>query len=161
MKRTGFARKVYTPTPAAPVRPLVQPVNYARISANDAAVVPKPAAYRDLALLDMARGRPCLMPRPTHAGTDTTVAAHSNHLDHGKARGRKADDCYSVWACALCHGWYDQGCADRYEKRRAFDAALARQRVEWERIATDPGEPLRFRQAARRAVDHINQRRET
>lgn len=157
MKRTGFKPRVYDPPPPAPARALVQPVNYARISANDAAV-PKPAPYRDRALLDMARGRACLMPRDTHAGADTTVAAHSNHMDHGKARGRKADDCYSVWACASCHTWYDQGSADRYEKRRAFDAALARQRIEWERIAVDPQEPLRLRQAARRALDYINSR---
>lgn len=157
LRRTGFARKAYTPPPAAPLRPLDRPVNVARISANDAGpAVVKEEPYRDRALLDMARGRPCLFPAAVHAGLETTVAAHSNHMDHGKARGRKADDCYSVWACAICHSWYDQGSADRYEKRRAFDAALARQRVEWERIATDPAEPLRFRQAARRALDYIN-----
>lgn len=159
MKRSGFKPKVYTPLPPAPVRPLVQPVNYARISANEPAI-PKPEAYRDRALLDLACGRPCLFPGTMHAGPETTVAAHSNHMDHGKARGRKADDCYSAWACALCHGWYDQGNADRYEKRRVFDAALARQRVEWERIASDPAEPLRFRRAARRALDYINRGKE-
>ncbi len=155
MRRTGFARKPYTPPPAAPLRALERPVNVARISANEAAI-PKPEPYRDRALLDMARDRYCLMPGTSHDSPDTTVAAHSNHLDHGKARGRKADDCYSVWACAACHTWYDQGAADRYEKRRAFDAAFARQRLEWERIATDPQEPLRFRRAAFRAVEHLD-----
>lgn len=155
LRRTGFKRPERPAKVPVLLQPLVQPVNYARISANEPAI-PKPEAYRDRALLDMARGRPCMFPLAVHAGTETTVAAHSNHMDHGKARGRKADDCYSVWACGACHSWYDQGSADRYEKRRAFDAAMARQRVEWERIATDPAEPLRFRQAARRALDYIN-----
>lgn len=159
MIRAGFKRPERPPKVPALLRPLERPVNVARISAN-AATMPKPEPYRDRALLDMARGRPCLMPGELHAGPETTVAAHSNHMDHGKSRGRKADDCYSVWACATCHSWYDQGSADRYEKRRAFDAALARQRLEWERIATDPQEPLRFRSAARRALDHINLRSE-
>lgn len=162
MRRTSFQRKYYTPAPAAPLRPLAQPVNVARISARDAGpAVPKEEPYRDRALLDMARGRPCLFPGAVHAGPETTVAAHSNHLEHGKARGRKADDCYSAWACAICHSWYDQGSAGRHEKRRAFDAALACQRQEWERIATDPQEPKRLRMAARRALEHINQRRES
>lgn len=156
MRRTGFKRPERPPKVPALLRPLDKPPNYASISANDPAIQ-KPEPYRDRALLDMARGRPCLMPGDVHAGLETTVAAHSNHLDHGKARGRKADDCYSVWACATCHSWYDQGSADRYEKRRAFDSAFASQRLEWERIADDPQEPMRFRVAARRALDHINQ----
>lgn len=151
----GFKRPERPAQVPALLRPLEKPVNYARISANESAI-PKPEPYRDRALLDMARGRPCLFPGAVHAGPETTVAAHSNHMEHGKARGRKADDCYSAWACATCHTWYDQGSADRYEKRRAFDEALASQRMEWGRVAADLQEPARFRNAARRALDHIN-----
>lgn len=160
MKRGGFPRKTYTPPPAAPLRALTRPVNYGHASTGVLADE-KPQPYRDRALLDMARGRPCLMPGRLHADTDTTVAAHSNHMEHGKSKGRKADDCYSVWACAICHAWYDQGNASRFEKRRAFDEAFAEQRLQWRKIASDQHEPMRFRAAALLALEFINQRRET
>lgn len=120
--------------------------------------IPKERAYRDPALLDMARDRPCmlLIPAICNHRTDTTVAAHSNWMDHGKSGSRKADDCYSVWACHSCHLWLDPGKASAREKRFAFMAAHARQVLAWRQIAADPTEPERFRKAARRALEHLN-----
>lgn len=43
LRRTPFARKPYSPPPAAPLRPLERPVNVARISAND----PGPAVAKE------------------------------------------------------------------------------------------------------------------
>lgn len=118
----------------------------------------KSEPYRDPALLEMARGRPCLLmvPAVCNHRVDTTAAAHSNLAIHGKAGGRKADDCYTVWACAACHiPWLDQGRAPAHVKEQAFMEAHARQVLAWRLIATDPSEPERFRRAARRALEQL------
>lgn len=120
--------------------------------------VVKPEPYRDAVLLDSARGRPCLLlvPAVCNHRLDTTVAAHSNHQEHGKGMGRKADDCYVVEACAACHYWLDFGKATGAAKDAAFMAGHALQVLTWRLRATDPAEPERFRQAARRALERLN-----
>ncbi|MGE4243699.1 nuclease domain-containing protein [Ramlibacter sp.] len=126
--------------------------------------VPKSKPYRDAALLAMAKDRPCLMLVPGMCShrTDTTVAAHSNFSAHGgKAKGRRADDCFSVWACEACHiRWLDQPIGHngptKAQKESAFMAAHSRQVMAWRVISTDPSEPERFRRAARRALEHLN-----
>lgn len=99
----------------------------------------KTTPYRSPALLALARGKPCLLNAVeaclTSRDTSTTVAAHSNQSKHGKGMGRKADDCYSVWACVHCHTWLDQGKAPKSEKVRAFDAAHRRQIIMWQGIS--------------------------
>lgn len=111
---------------------------------------PKSEPYRDAVLLEMARGRVCLLLAVAHCrrlmhDSSTTVACHRNE---GKGMARKQSDCYSVWGCFDCHVWYDQSGAPREEKRRAFDAAMDRQVSAWERVVADPAEPERFRKAA-------------
>lgn len=121
--------------------------------------IAKVDAHRNRALLDMARGRPCLLrvPGVCQGGTETTVAAHSNWACHGKAGARKADDQYSVWACAACHiGWLDQGPAPKEEKQTVFMRAHAAQVLEWARIERDPSETPRVRKAARWALEQLN-----
>ena len=111
----------------------------------------KVTAHRYPILLEMAEGRPCLLLAVTSCqalNSETTVACHSNLGIHGKAKGRKADDEYSVWGCAACHEWYDRSGAPRAEKRRAFMGAHSRQVLHWRYIATDPAEPPRFQRAA-------------
>lgn len=116
-------------------------------------------AYRDRALLDMAEDRPCLlMATGGHQTYGTTVAAHSNLSIHGKGAMRKADDCYSVWACFACHAWLDQGGAPKAEKARAFEAAHKLQMIEWRKIAEDASEPERFRKAAKAALEKLGER---
>lgn len=122
------------------------------------AAAPKPEAYRDLMLMQMARGRPCLLLavdscfRLKHDHS-TTVACHRNE---GKGMGRKQSDEQSAWGCYHCHLWYDSSGAPREEKRRAFTAAHERQVLAWQLIATDQTEPERFRKAAQRALERLN-----
>jgi hypothetical protein len=129
--------------------------------ASDAGIpasAPKTEPYRDTALLEMARGRPCLLlvPAACSQRTDTVVSAHSNLPEHGKGMARKADDCYSAWGCFACHSWLDQSKASAEQKLMVFIAAHARQVLAWRLIAMDPNEPERFRKAARRALEHLN-----
>jgi len=96
---------------------------------------------RDKNLLELAKGERCLLMAVDNCLLDdgtTTVACHSNFLEHGKGRGLKASDAYTVWGCHVCHEWLDFGGAPKAEKRRAFDAAHERQVSEWRDIANDP-----------------------
>lgn len=116
---------------------------------------PKDTAKRNPHLLDMAQGQPCLMrvPDVCNGNTSTTVAAHSNQLTHGKGKARKAHDCYTVWSCARCHSWLDQGySATKHQKVTAFNEAHKRQIKEWTTIAMDEREKPKDRAAARWAL---------
>ncbi len=123
-----------------------------------AASVPKTEPKRNRALLDLARGMPCLLRLPglCQGGTETTVAAHSNQAIHGKAGARKADDQYSAWACMACHCWLDSGPAPRTEKDRAFERAHLRQVEAWRVIAIDSKRSQRDRDAAQWALSQLN-----
>ena len=121
-----------------------------------AAAAPKSAPYRDLMLLQMQHGRPCKLLAVADcllSDGSTTVACHENQ---GKGMGSKVSDERSAGGCYRCHCWYDQSGAPRAEKRRMFMAAHLRQVLEWRRIAADPAEPERFRNAARRALERLN-----
>jgi hypothetical protein len=91
--------------------------------------------YRSKPLLAIARGKPCLLTAVAGCrGTDgtTTVAAHSNQAKHGKGGHIKANDTYTVWACAVCHTWLDSSYdATQEQKVAAFDEAHYRQLREW------------------------------
>lgn len=120
---------------------------------------PKAQPNRNPTLLEMARGRYCLLrvPGVCLGGTESTVAAHSNFAQHGKGMGRKASDAYSVWACRACHiEWMDQGPASKGVKQMAFMRAHADQVLEWRYITQDTREPPRFRRAAQWALDTLN-----
>ncbi|MCG5538969.1 nuclease domain-containing protein [Halorhodospira sp. 9622] len=88
---------------------------------------------RNRRLLDSARGRPCELrvPGVCQGGTETTVAAHSNWSEDGKAAGQKADDIFHARACAACHRWLDEGSAPDAEKRELFHRGLKRT---WRRL---------------------------
>lgn len=120
--------------------------------------VPKSETKRNSTLLEMARGRECLLLCVAHCHgpgmrSETTVACHRNE---GKGMALKQSDAMTCWGCAACHEWYDRSGAPKAEKRRAFMAAHLRQVLEWRRIASDPAEPARFRNAARWALDQLN-----
>jgi hypothetical protein len=120
---------------------------------------PKTEQHRCPALLEMARGRPCLMCELTGlqlCHPESTVAAHSNLAIHGKAGARKANDEYTAWLGDGHHRWLDQGAAPAEQKLAAFMAAHIAQVDKWRRIATDRSEPERFRRAAQWALDHLN-----
>lgn len=168
MKRTPLRRKTplrqrraagpdieREPRPTA--RATVQPLRRGTYAGGTTGAAPKSEAYRDAALLEMARNRPCLLlvPGICNHRTDTTVACHSNLSAHGKAGARKADDCYSVWGCFACHAWLDQGRAPADLKEAAFLLGLIHQKAAWGQVTNDPAEPARFRRAAARALHHL------
>lgn len=68
---------------------------------------PKTGRYRNAAILDHARNiEECTFCR-VHPAPGSIVAAHSNQGIHGKAGGRKADDCFIAYLCPTCHGAVD------------------------------------------------------
>lgn len=116
---------------------------------------PKSTNNRNPALLELARGKECLLrvPGVCNNDTTTTVAAHSNELSKGKGRGRKADDNWSVQSCAKCHFWLDFGSATKQDKQEAFAAAHQRQLIEWCKIADSYSESPRAQKAAQWGLD--------
>ncbi|MGJ7555908.1 nuclease domain-containing protein [Variovorax sp. RB3P1] len=156
MKRSGFKRLEVVHMPPSVPRRLERPPVMADCSAMQQPHA-KPEPQRNPHLLSMARGRPCLL-RTTVCSYDTTttVAAHSNLLAHGKGRGRKADDCYSVWACARCHAWLDGSYdAEFEEKESAFMRALMAQADEWKAIADSAVATAKDRGAAQWALKRL------
>lgn len=157
LKRSGFKRLVVVHMPPTPAKRLERPVVMADCSAMAQPQV-KPEPQRNPHLLSMARGRPCLLRVPGVCNYDntTTVAAHSNLLAHGKGRGRKADDCYSVWACSRCHTWLDSSYdAEFEEKEAAFMSGLVAQVEEWKAIDGSAGSSPKDRTAARWALARL------
>lgn len=162
LRRTAF-KSDWQPPPRArdlppPPAPAVRPLVVGTYSGGPGAAAPKPEAQRNRRLLDLARGMPCLLlvPAICNHRLDTTVAAHSNLAEHGKAMGRKADDHYSVHSCFACHTWLDAGRAPAAHKEAVFMAAHARQVLVWRLIATDAARPEGDRRAARWALDLLN-----
>lgn len=176
MKRTAWPRRL--PPTGEPARRLEQnqplaPVEYAQVAIKPIAtvratlamiqptrptVIPKAPEQRNPALLEMARGRPCLLAVPgvCRGGTESTVAAHSNEARHGKGMARKASDAYTVWGCSACHTWLDQGPARKVLKVAAFMRGHSDQVLAWRQIALNTGEKPRFRKAAQWALDTLN-----
>ena len=53
--------------------------------------------------LETVRKLPCV-----RCGNSPSQAAHSNSSKHGKGRGIKASDEFTVPLCAICHSQFDQ-----------------------------------------------------
>lgn len=71
--------------------------------------------YRLKRLLDGARDRTCVL-----CGSEgTTVAAHSNSLEHGRGYAHKAPDYMVAYVCQQCHDMIDGriGGLSKEEKR--------------------------------------------
>lgn len=119
--------------------------------------MPKTVALRNPAIMDMARGRPCLLQAPYTMSHDpaTTVACHGNSHQFGKAGARKANDQYTVWGCFECHSWLDQGSASQEEKLRVFHLGMFRQMLAWEQLAVSESELPKFRRAAEWALAQL------
>ncbi|MGR2824221.1 hypothetical protein FY048_01560 [Acinetobacter sp. 1124_18A] len=58
---------------------------------------------RDAKRLAAIRKLPCV-----RCGGGPSQAAHSNFSEHGKGKGIKADDKYTISLCHSCHQWFDQ-----------------------------------------------------
>ncbi len=52
--------------------------------------------------LNEIRALPCV-----RCGYPHSQAAHSNFSEHGKGKGIKADDKYTIPLCNSCHQWFD------------------------------------------------------
>jgi hypothetical protein len=102
LRRTGFARKVYTPAPPVPLRPVHCRATY---DARPALVlVPKRVYVRSPELLAAVRTLPCQIT----GRTGGTEPAHSN-WGWGKGRGIKADDNRLAALHFTLHRDLDQG----------------------------------------------------
>lgn len=160
MKRSPWPRATAAERVKSVAQPLKGPVRYAQPANDPVMAMPKTVPQRNRFLLDMAKGQTCLLRVPGVCNQDprTTVACHSNWLEHGKAGARKADDHWHVWGCSACHTWLDQGRAHHQEKRRVFDGAFAWMVSIWRDIASgmQPATP-RERKAVQWALDKIQQ----
>lgn len=58
---------------------------------------------RSVKRLNAIRRLPCV-----RCGGPNAQAAHSNFSEHGKGKGIKADDKYTIPLCHTCHQWFDQ-----------------------------------------------------
>lgn len=58
---------------------------------------------RDAKRLAAIRKLPCI-----RCGNPNSQAAHSNSAKHGKGRGIKASDQFTIPLCAICHAAFDQ-----------------------------------------------------
>ena len=115
--------------------------------------------YRDPNLLKLAQGEPCLLNISSMCRGEegsTTISAHSNFGIHGKGKGIKSSDCYSIFSCVYCHSHLDQGMSMTLrEKEKAFDQAFVRQVKEWERIANSPTMRPWKVEACRKVLKHL------
>ncbi len=70
--------------------------------------------------LNEIRALPCVI-----CGYPHSQAAHSNSGKHGKGKGIKASDEFTVPLCAICHGLFDQfNLGTRQESEAMFERWL-------------------------------------
>ena len=85
-------------------------------------IAQKDARYRNPDILRAARGEECQMRSPyCNHDPATTVAAHSNAREHGKAMGRKSHDIFICFACSACHDFYDGRVRYTYSPKERHD----------------------------------------
>jgi hypothetical protein len=80
--------------------------------------------YRNPKLLSAARDRPCVL----CGSVGTTVAAHSNSLEHGRGMGHKAPDWAIAYVCQSCHDQIDgrSGGLSKDQKRELWLRAFVK-----------------------------------
>jgi len=113
--------------------------------------------YRSKDLLKLAQDQECLLqvPEICQGGSSTIVACHSNSGSNGKGKGIKASDADTVWGCASCHAWLDQGQATQEERENAYYDAYTRQIMEWLKISRNISlKPWKV-EAARNVLKHL------
>lgn len=77
---------------------------------------------RDAKRLEAIRKLPCI-----RCGNPNSQAAHSNSAKHGKGRGIKASDLFTIPLCAICHAAFDRfELGNRAESEAMFDQWLVR-----------------------------------
>ena len=80
--------------------------------------------FRSPKLLKAANGRPCVL----CGSVGTTVAAHSNSLEHGRGFAHKAPDYYIAYLCQKHHDLCDgrSGGLSKEQKREMWLSAFVR-----------------------------------
>ncbi|WP_336163560.1 DUF968 domain-containing protein [Acinetobacter ursingii] len=77
---------------------------------------------RDHKRLAAIRKLPCI-----RCGSSPSQAAHSNSSKHGKGRGIKSSDTFTIPLCAICHALFDQfKLGTRQESEAFFEQWLER-----------------------------------
>lgn len=77
---------------------------------------------RDAKRLKAIRLLPCV-----RCGQSPSQAAHSNSSKHGKGRGIKSSDLYTIPLCHSCHSQFDQfKLGTRQESEALFDGWLVK-----------------------------------
>lgn len=110
MRRTGFARKVYTPAPPAPLRPVERRSTYA--GAVTLRLVPKEEPRQHAGYMNLVRAMACM-----HCGHPPR--SDFAHADQGKGQGIKTDCRRGFPLCRACHHLIGStGKLGRDERRR-------------------------------------------
>lgn len=153
LRRTAFKRPTYAPPPSPPA------TRGRRVHNGPATTTaaPKDPPGKNPALLEMARGRLCLIRSPICVGgTETTVACHGAGIANGKGMGWKVSDALTCWGCWQCNHYTDAYThATAAEKLAVFQLGHYHQVHAWRAVAADPSEPERFRNAARWALERL------
>lgn len=115
---------------------------------------PKSPRLQNRALLDLARGKPCLLASPIcNRDSMTTVACHGAGVARGKGLGYKVSDFWTVWGCSACNHYTDAYThATAEQKADVFTRGYALQILAWRQIATEKP-TSRDGKAARWALD--------
>jgi Protein of unknown function (DUF1364) len=121
MTRTGFKRKE-----GASLNPLKQSNPMTR-SSGIKKRRRRARPGKDKRLRDACAGEPCYLRVDgiCLGHHESVVDCHSNELAHGKGKGLKSRDEFTVPGCSPCHYWLDFGPAPRAEKFGAFRRAHA------------------------------------
>jgi len=90
--------------------------------------VKRPTVAEGSKYIDACRGEECYLRVPGVCCSigwahESVVDCHSNQLRHGKGKGIKAQNIYTVPGCGPCHEYIDRGPAPRAEKFALWDAA--------------------------------------
>lgn len=119
---------------------------------------PKHPRAENRHLLDMARGKPCLIRSPIcNFDPETTVACHGGGVANGKGMAYKVSDALTCWGCSACNHYTDAYAgATKAQKTAAFMAGHLAQVCEWRAIAGSTQSDPRDRSAAQWALDQLN-----
>ena len=85
--------------------------------------------FRAPKLLKAANGRPCVL----CGNVGTTIAAHSNSLEHGRGFAYKSPDYFTAYVCQICHDEIDgrSGSLTKEQKRDKWLSAFIRTVAIW------------------------------
>jgi hypothetical protein len=119
--------------------------------------VPKQPRAENRHLLDMARGKPCLIRSPIcNHDIETTVACHGGGVANGKGMAYKVSDALTCWGCSACNHYTDAYAgASAEQKAEAFMLGHLSQVCEWRAIASSTQAHPKDRAAAQWALDQL------